>query len=582
MTRDEFIARNPIDAVMESRGIQLIGGGNARKAKCPFHNDRKPSITVDVKLGLWKCWAGCGAGSVIDLLMKLDNVSFKEFAERNDISKEEKPRRTFGRFVNPFARRKEKLEPVAKPAPDKDEPDERKVVATYSYQNQFGKELFQTIRYEPKDFRQRHKEGDKWVWNLNGVERVLFGLPEVMKSQVVFLHEGEADCLATRALGFVSTTSPMGAKSWLDAYAESLIGKDVAICGDNDEPGRAYVEAVFDSLAGKAASVRIIELPKDVKDVSDFIATFKNQDDARKAIQNLYDSAHPFIKGHKILVKSVAEMQINYRKQIATLSDCSFSLGKWMPCLSDIRPITAGEMVLIIGSTGSGKTAVASDIAFAAMPLPTVFFELELPESLLFERFVSNRYKIKGEEVIKTFENGFDLTEVDCKKYFSNLYTCCRSGLTVDQIEEQIVSSELKMGVSPKMVVLDYVQLIRSDKRSGSRYERTSDVAEELRQIANRRNVILVITSQPHRPKDDEKEIGLFSAKDSGALESSANLVIGIWRDPKEEILLHGKILKGTKGGAGRRWQMNFDGARMLVTERRRRMDDEVERPGED
>jgi len=46
--------------------------------KCPFHDDRNPSFSVNEKENYWNCFAGCGGGSVIDFWMKLNGQTFKE------------------------------------------------------------------------------------------------------------------------------------------------------------------------------------------------------------------------------------------------------------------------------------------------------------------------------------------------------------------------------------------------------------------------------------------------------------------------------------------------------------------------
>ena len=46
--------------------------------KCPFHDDKHPSFSVNIKENYWHCFAGCGGGSVIDFWMKLNNMEFKD------------------------------------------------------------------------------------------------------------------------------------------------------------------------------------------------------------------------------------------------------------------------------------------------------------------------------------------------------------------------------------------------------------------------------------------------------------------------------------------------------------------------
>ncbi|MBI3910615.1 MAG: hypothetical protein HY320_06750, partial [Armatimonadetes bacterium] len=58
-----------------------------------------------------------------------------------------------------------------------------------------------------------------------------------------------------------STTNPGGAGKWRAEYAEALRNAHVAILPDNDQAGREHAQQVAASLYGKAASVRIVELP---------------------------------------------------------------------------------------------------------------------------------------------------------------------------------------------------------------------------------------------------------------------------------------------------------------------------------
>ncbi len=69
-----------IAEVIESYGVDLksVGGGRFM-GKCPFHDDRLPSLSVSETDGsFWKCFAGCGAGDVIKFVQMIDGISFKD------------------------------------------------------------------------------------------------------------------------------------------------------------------------------------------------------------------------------------------------------------------------------------------------------------------------------------------------------------------------------------------------------------------------------------------------------------------------------------------------------------------------
>jgi 5S rRNA maturation endonuclease (ribonuclease M5) len=152
----------------------------------------------------------------------------------------------------------------------------RKVAQTYDYTDVGGAVLYQTVRYEPKDFRQRRPDGHGgWIWNLDGIERVPYRLPEVLANPVatVVIVEGEKDADRLTSLGLIATTNAGGAGKWTDALSEYLIGHaQVVVIPDNDEPGMEHVEAVARSVSRVVADVRVVELTglAEKSDVSDW------------------------------------------------------------------------------------------------------------------------------------------------------------------------------------------------------------------------------------------------------------------------------------------------------------------------
>jgi hypothetical protein len=59
----------------------------------------------------------------------------------------------------------------------------RTIAKTYDYTDESGTLLFQAVRLEPKDFRQRRPNGNGgWIWNLDGVQRVPYRLPELIEA----------------------------------------------------------------------------------------------------------------------------------------------------------------------------------------------------------------------------------------------------------------------------------------------------------------------------------------------------------------------------------------------------------------
>ena len=156
--------------------------------------------------------------------------------------------------------------------------DRKEIAAVYDYHDEHGNVLFQTVRYRPKDFRQRRSDGNGgWVWNLNGTRRVLYKLPELLAAEPeapVFVCEGEKDVDRLCELRLTATACPLGAKKWRRSYNDFLRDRNVCILPDLDGPGREHAAQVQNELHGTAASVAVLELPgmpQGGKDVSDWL-----------------------------------------------------------------------------------------------------------------------------------------------------------------------------------------------------------------------------------------------------------------------------------------------------------------------
>ncbi len=227
------------------------GNGDEYKAICPFHDDSDPSLSVNNKTGQYHCF-GCDASG--------DAFSF--YGELKGISSFDGQVRGIAADFNIMGSNGKK-----KSGPGR-------IVKTYDYMNEEGAILYQAVRMEPKDFRQRQPDGNGgWTWSVKNVDKVLYRLPELLQADQVIVVEGEKDVDNIFTLGMVATTNVGGAGKWQSSYSETLRGKDVVILPDNDEPGRKHADKVAEALRGIAKSIKIIELPglPEKGDVSDWI-----------------------------------------------------------------------------------------------------------------------------------------------------------------------------------------------------------------------------------------------------------------------------------------------------------------------
>lgn len=238
-------------------------GGDEYQAICPFHNDSKPSLCFNDEKGTFFCH-GCGAkGDAIGFFAQLFGYDQKKDFPK--VLKQIAAVFNIGRETTP------------------------RIVEEYDYTDEKGTLLFQVVRYDPKDFRQRRPNGKNgWIWNLNGTRKVLYRLPDILRAtrDWICIVEGEKDANNLRELGFYATTSPGGAKGWSAEYNEALKSKCVVLIPDNDEPGRQYMEKVARSLYGTAARIKLLDLP-DLPEKGDISDWLERYDDRNKCCQDL-------------------------------------------------------------------------------------------------------------------------------------------------------------------------------------------------------------------------------------------------------------------------------------------------------
>jgi len=297
--------------------VQAWGGGGGEAKICsPLREDNSPSFSVFTRdgVGFWKDHGTDEKGDEIKLIEAARGLSTKDamrlYCELAGVEWETNEGGKSG------GSRTRKAAKVAKPSgpvkPEKKLSDRLKgvevpkkkregggggfgkIVKEYDYQDEKGELLHQTLRMEPKGFRQRRPatKGDDeearrkgWVWSLKDSRVVPYRLPELLatpKKEPIFLVEGEKDvenleALSTDDREVRATCLPMGAGKWREEYAQYFRGRWVVIIPDFDQPGLDGAEVVARELFEVADRVGILhleDLDKKAKpgdDVSDWL-----------------------------------------------------------------------------------------------------------------------------------------------------------------------------------------------------------------------------------------------------------------------------------------------------------------------
>jgi len=268
------------------RGVRP-SGENQFTASCPLC---EPNRTA----GRGHCQISFGDNGKLLLSCLKCGASFTEICKAAGIPLNGNGKRQDAATRPPRARKPQTHDGAddAAAAAEKDEPS--RIVETYPYVTADGEFLYEVVRFEPKDFRPRRSDANGgWIWNLKGMPRVLYRLPELLAVDPagwVFVVEGEKDVNTGWSIGLPCTWAAGGA--WKDVDAAALDNRDVVIIADADTAGRTKAQALAGRLHGRAASVCVIEMPG-AKDLSAWVETLdaRTAEELRDAVLEMAEAA---------------------------------------------------------------------------------------------------------------------------------------------------------------------------------------------------------------------------------------------------------------------------------------------------
>ena len=194
----------------------------------------------------------------------------------------------------------------------------------YEYTDENNKPLYRQNRYykngDKSFYSEKYVDG-KWIKGIDGVERVLFKLPQIKeaisKGEKIYFVEGEKDVLTLQEKGKVATTIAGGAnQKWQQSYTNSLKGADIVIIPDNDKVGQEFAMKVADSLTGNVGIIKLLDLTKkwpDLKekgDITDVFEMVNNDKEVLEKLQELEEETTIYIKSPKKIEKINTELCI--------------------------------------------------------------------------------------------------------------------------------------------------------------------------------------------------------------------------------------------------------------------------------
>lgn len=193
-----------------------------------------------------------------------------------------------------------------------------------------------------------------------------------------------------------------------------------------------------------------------------------------------------------------------------------------------VKALRAGQLHIIAARPSMGKTAVACQLAYnvASAGTGVAFFSLEMTTDELIGRLVgiesgytnSEIGDVKQTDPRRLMEASGKIADLPLR-LFDDVYS-------IAEIEQHARALKRKYGIG--LVVVDYLQLVETDRRTGNREQEIADVSKRLKRLAKKLEIPVAALAQLNRSVEGraDKRPHLGDLRESGSIEQDAD---GVW-----------------------------------------------------
>lgn len=196
-----------------------------------------------------------------------------------------------------------------------------------------------------------------------------------------------------------------------------------------------------------------------------------------------------------------------------------------------------GDFVIVAARPSMGKTSLVLNFALnvAKKGIGNVaVFSLEMSGPQLVRRLVSMESEVSSSVLKKSTLSDDDYKKLaDACELLYGLPIYVDDSSDVSSMEIRGKCRRLKQDGGLALVVVDYLQLMRSNKRTENRVQEISEIARSLKSLAKELQVPVIALSQLNRSVEsrDNKRPMLSDIRESGSIEAEADLVMFIFRE---------------------------------------------------
>lgn len=244
------------------------------------------------------------------------------------------------------------------------------------------------------------------------------------------------------------------------------------------------------------------------------------------------------------------------RPQFATMNDLMFTAVHTVESLYERRGLITGvptgfldldrltsglqpsDLVIVAARPSMGKTAFALNVAVNAAQeggVGVAIFSLEMSKQQLGLRMLCAEASVDSQQLRTGFLSGQDFPKiVAAADRLSRLpiYVDDTPGLSVLELRAKARRLKREQEAKLGLVIVDYLQLMRSHERMDNREQEISSISRSLKALAKELDVPVMALSQLNRQveaRSDRRPV-MADLRESGAIEQDADVILFLFR----------------------------------------------------
>lgn len=295
----------------------------------------------------------------------------------------------------------------------------------------------------------------------------------------------------------------------------------------------------------------------------------KSHDNSYKIIENLETKIRKLIdasvENNSVKLKNALILAIEEIDKVNETTDGIIGLKTGFKDLDkSISGLNKGELIIIAGRPGMGKTSLALNIAInISKSHKVLFLSLEMSKTQLALKAINSELGENAQKLNYEISSNKRLNKILDKLGGLELYIDDTASTTVTKIKATIQKSK---GV--EAVFIDHLQLINGSGSKQNRVQEVSEITRGLKILAKTLDIPIVCLSQLSRAPEAraEKKPGLADLRDSGSIEQDADVVLMLYREGyydmsgKNEDNVCECIIAKNRHGETKSIEFNWDG----------------------